>query len=239
MKKQFAPIIFVGVLALNACSSDGSESADTTGASTTEQTTPTTDSADTTTTSEAPTTDAPSTSTTSPTTTSPPEPTSTDADPSTTSSSTTTSTEPDVTTTVEPVDAVEAWSANCAGEPFAPPFLRNGESVGEPASADLGDPDIGDDRPAAIWAQGTDNEVIQLLDSDQEDGFAIAASFDEVLVSGRFEAAVVPVGPPTGPISIDIRDADQACTRQYSVPAAFTEDEADSYAAEWIEALNQ
>lgn len=233
MKTQLTVISFVTALVLSACADDESESTDTTGAITTEQTTtPTPDSVDTTTPPEATATDATPTAT-STTTTSKPEPPPTAADPMTTTSAA------DVTTTVEPTESAAMWSTDCTGEPFDPPFLRNGEPVGEPALADLGDPEADDDQPVAIWAQGTDLEVTQLLDSDQDDGFATVSSFDEVLAAGQYEAAVVPLGPPTAPISIDIRDAERTCTRQYSVAAAFTEDEATSYAAAWIEALNR
>jgi hypothetical protein len=98
----------------------------------------------------------------------------------------------------------------------------------------------------ATWGEGTADEITQILTEEPTESFAIAERFDDVLSASDFESAVVPVGPPIGPIGIVFRDIDETCVRQYltpgtlgdeGVPGSMDEQAADAYATEWLDAL--
>lgn len=125
---------------------------------------------------------------------------------------------------------------------MAPPFLPSGAASGVPL---LGE--ATDGATTATWGAGTADEITQVLTDRPDQSFEIALRFDEIVSVGELEAAVVPVGPPLGPIGISLRDRDETCVRQYVTPGSLGDDgiagsldeeAADAYAMAWLEALD-
>lgn len=121
----------------------------------------------------------------------------------------------------------------CSGDPTAPPSLPDGSPPGEPAIAAR---DLVRSPRSAVWAQGTSNEVWQVLDVAIDPAVLDAALADgSAHWAADVAATTEPVdgGQPAAVIYLGVLAA-QMCDYAYIVTDPAVAGDAEALAARWV-----